>query len=191
MNGVFKDNAAAPSGSEHVQNDMTYDIKGSSFADGVTNFSAEAFIDATLTMGDSMNALGLIFVHSVVYGRMQKNNLIDMIPDARGEVLIPTFLGREVVVDDAMPVTSGVFESWLFGAGAVRLGMGSPKVPTEVIRIPSAGNGGGQGDCISHLDEAVRKKCTIVRNGRCIQLAISTQVLLASAARRTQQAPTT
>jgi hypothetical protein len=143
IKGVFADNAAAPSGSEHVLNDMTNDISGSSFTDGVTNFSAEAFIDAAVTMGDSMGNLSLVMVHSVVYARMQKNNLIDFIPDARGEVNIPTFLGRRVVVDDSMPVTSNVYDTWLFGSGAVRLGMGNPKVPTEVYRDPRAGNGGG------------------------------------------------
>ena len=144
MTGVFADNAAAPDAAEHVANDMTFDVKGGAFVDGVTNFSAEAFIDATLTMGDSMDSLGMIFVHSIVYGRMQKNNLIDFIPDSTGQINIPTFLGREVIVDDGMPAAAGVFESWLFGAGAIRLGMGAPKVPTEVLRIPSAGNGGGQ-----------------------------------------------
>ena len=144
MKGVFADNAAAPAGTEHVQNDLTVDISGSSFADGVTNFAAESFIDATLTMGDSMQDLTMLFVHSIVYVRMQKNNLIEFIPDSRGEISIPTFLGREVVIDDGMPVSGGVFESWLFSRGAIRMGMGSPKVPTEVLRIPSAGNGGGQ-----------------------------------------------
>lgn len=143
MKGNFAQNAlATPVGA--TQNDMTHDVSGSSFSAGVTNFTAEAFIDATLTMGDSMEGLGMIFVHSVVYGRMQKNNLIDYIPDSEGRVTIPTFLGREVIVDDAMPNTSGVFESWLFGAGAIRLGMGTPKVPTETERKPDAGNGGGQ-----------------------------------------------
>lgn len=146
MRGVFADNAAAPSGSEHVQNDMTHDVSGSAFTDGVTNFSAEAFIDATLTMGDSMESLGMVMVHSVVYGRMLKNNLIDFVQDSiNGEAIrIPTFLGREVIVDDGVPFTSGVFETWLFGSGAIRLGMGLPKVPTELDRKPSAGNGGGQ-----------------------------------------------
>ena len=143
MTGLFADNAAAPAGTEHVQNDMTHDVSGAAYIAGVTDFNAEAFIDATLTMGDSMDSLGLIFVHSIVYGRMQKNNLIDFIPDARGETRIPTFLGREVVVDDGVSFSGGVFESWLFGAGAVRLGTGAPKVPTETIRVPSAGNGGG------------------------------------------------
>lgn len=144
MNGVFADNAAAPSGTEHVQNDMTVDISGASFVDGVTNFSAEAFIDASTTMGDSMDSLGMIMVHSVVYARMQKNNLIDFIPDSEGRVRIPTFLGREVIVDDGCPRNGSVYESWLFGAGALRLGVGTPKVPTAVERKEGAGNGGGQ-----------------------------------------------
>lgn len=144
LRGVFADNAAAPSGSDtHVQNDMTVDISGVAFSDGVTNFSAEAFVDATLTMGDSMEGLGILFVHSIVYGRMQKNNMIDFVPDATQTILIPTFLGREVIVDDGMPVAGGIFESWLFGRGAVRLGMGSPKVPTELDRKPDEGNGAG------------------------------------------------
>ncbi|HEX5040180.1 MAG TPA: hypothetical protein VFW95_08615, partial [Candidatus Limnocylindria bacterium] len=145
MTGVFNDNEAAPTGTEHVQNDLTVDISGVGFVDGVTNFSAEAFIDALTTMGDSSDQLGVVLVHSVVMARMKKNNLIDFIPDARGEVSIPTFLGREVIVDDAMPIPSaGVYETWLFGAGAVRLGVGSPKVPTEVDRKPEAGAGGGE-----------------------------------------------
>lgn len=143
MTGLFADNAAAPVGTEHVANDMTVDISGGAFVDGVTNFSAEAFVDACLTMGDSMQDLGVLFTHSIVYGRMQKNNMIDMVPDAVQQIMIPTFLGREVIVDDGMPNAAGVFQSWLFGVGAVRLGMGSPKVPTEVDRKPDEGNGGG------------------------------------------------
>lgn len=150
IGGISKDNGANDSG------DYAHEIVGAAFADGVTNFSAEAFLDAALTMGDSMEDLTGVVVHSVVYNRMQKNNLIDFIPDSTGRVQIPTFLGREVIVDDGMPTgtsvvrkdgsagTSGMYETWLFGRGAVRLGAGSPKVPTEVQRQPGAGNGGGQ-----------------------------------------------
>jgi hypothetical protein len=143
MKGVFADNDAAPGGTEHVQGDLSFDASGASYVDGVTNFSAEAFIDAAVTMGDSMQSLGTVFVHSIVYARMQKNNMIDFVPDATQQINIPTFLGREVIVDDGMPFANGVFESWLFGLGAVRMGMGSPKVPTEVFRNPEQGNGGG------------------------------------------------
>ena len=137
-NGVVADNGANDAG------DYENDISGAVFVDGVTNFSAEAFLDAAVTMGDSMEDLTLVMVHSVVFNRMQKNNLIDFIPDARGEVQIPTFLGREVIVDDGLPVTTNVYDSWLFASGATRLGVSTPKVGTEVHREPLAGNGGGQ-----------------------------------------------
>lgn len=155
MTGVFADNAAAPSGTEHVQNDMTVDIKGAGFADGVTNFSAEAFVDALTTMGDSQDQLGIVFMHSIVYARLQKNNMIDFVPDAEQQINIPRFLNREVIVDDAMPNAAGVFESWIFGAGAVRLGMGAPKVPTEVDRKPDEGNGAGTEILYSRTEWAI------------------------------------
>jgi hypothetical protein len=144
LTGIFADNDAAPSGSDtHTQGDLSHDISGASFTAGVTDFSAEAFLDTALTMGDSQDSLGMVMVHSVVYNKMQKNNLIDFIPDAEGRVNIPTFLGREVIVDDGVTAAAGVYHTWLFGSGAFRLGVGTPKVPTEVVREAGAGNGGG------------------------------------------------
>jgi len=137
-NGVIADNAANDLG------DYINDISGAGFVDGVTNFSAEAFLDAAQTMGDSQEDLVAVAVHSVVYNRMQKNNLIDFIPDARGEINIPMFLGREVIVDDGLPRTGSVYDTWLFGAGATQMGVGTPPVATEVERKAGGGNGGGQ-----------------------------------------------
>ncbi len=137
-NGVIADNAANDAG------DYANNISGGAFIDGVTNFSAEAFLDAAQTMGDSQEGLVAVAVHSVVYNRMQKNNLIDFIPDARGEINIPTFLGREVIVDDGLPRTGSVYDTWLFGSGATQLGVGTPPVATEVERKAGGGNGGGQ-----------------------------------------------
>lgn len=143
MAGLFADNDAAPTGTEHVQGDLTNNVSGGGYVAGVTDFTAEAFLDAALTMGDSQDDLTMVMVHSVVYNRMQKNNLIDFIPDASGQVTIPTFLGHEVIVDDGLPASAGVYQTWLFGPGAIRLGVGSPAVPTEVERHAGAGNGGG------------------------------------------------
>lgn len=144
MKGIFADNDAPPTAGEHTQGDLSFDISGTTFAAGVTDFNAAGFIDALTTAGDSKEGLGMVMVHSIVHAKMQKNNLIQFIPDARGEIMIPTFLGREVIIDDSMPHTGGVFDTWIFGQSAVRLGLGNPKVPTEVQRDPSAGNGGGQ-----------------------------------------------
>lgn len=153
MQGVFADNAAAPTAGEHVQNDLTNNISGAAYSAGVTTFSAEAFIDTAVTMGDSAEALGMCFMHSIVYARAQKNNLIDFIPDANGMINIPTFLGRRVIVDDGLPnpagvgaaqTAAGIYHTWLFGGGAVRYGVGTPETPFETDRLPSAGDGGGQ-----------------------------------------------
>lgn len=146
VNGIFADNAAAPAGTEHVLNDMTNDISGGAYAAGVTDFSAEAFIDTTLTMGDSMEDLSMIMVHSVVYARMLKNNLIDFVSDSINNlaITVPTFLGREVIIDDGLPAAAGVYESWVFGAGAIIFAQGSPDKPTAIDDQPGAGNGAGQ-----------------------------------------------
>jgi hypothetical protein len=116
------------------------------FADGVTNFGAAPFVQATATMGDAMGDLTLVMMHSVVYATALQNNLIDFVTDSNnpGAIGIPTYLGREVIVDDGVYNAAGVFETWLLGRGAIRIGAGSPKVPTEVDRKPENGNGGGQ-----------------------------------------------
>ncbi len=98
-----------------------------------------------------------MFMHSIVYSKAQKNNLIDFIPDAEGHINIPVFLGRRVIVDDGMPNPagdtangantgggSGLYHTWLVGPASFRLGVGTPVVPTEVFRYPSRGNGAGQ-----------------------------------------------
>lgn len=147
--GVIADNAANDSG------DYALDISGASFVDGVTNFSAEAFLDAAQTMGDNQSSLRAVLTHSVVYNRMQKNNLIDFIPDSEGRVNIPTFLGHEVIVDDAMPRSGSVYDTWFFGDGATQMGIGSPPNPTEVERKPGAGNGGGQDVLYNRVEWAI------------------------------------
>lgn len=143
MKGVFATNDAAPSaGSTHIQKDLTLDI--STQTGDAAKFSASAFISATGLMGDSMGQLTMVMMHSIVYQQLQRLNLIDFIPDARGEVNIAYYQGREVIVDDGMPSSNGVFHTYLIGAGATALGAGSPKVPVAVKRNEEANNGAGE-----------------------------------------------
>ncbi|AIM40558.1 coat protein [Vibrio phage VpKK5] len=142
VTGVFADDDDNHGGG--MSNDISQD-GGGDYEAGVTDFSAEAFLDAVVTIGDSMDDLGMVMMHSIVYNRAQKNNLIEFIPDARGEVNIPTFLGRTVIMDDGVYTDNdGIYHTWIFGSGAFALGMGSPKNPAEVERKPGGGNGGGQ-----------------------------------------------
>lgn len=143
--GIFANNALTTD-AYHTQNDMIYSAAGSSYVAGTTDFNAENFILACLTMGDSMNDIGVLMVHSVVYSRMMRNNLIDFIPDSANTAAqqVPTFLGRAVVVDDAMPFSSALYESWILGAGSFLFGSQPPENAVETERKPSAGNGSGE-----------------------------------------------
>ena len=132
--GILADNVANNGG------DMLTTVAGT--------IDGGAFIDATAQMGDASGVLNGIVMHSKQYADLQKAQLIEYMRDADANINFPTYLGKRVVVDDGMPVegagTDRVFTAILFAAGAFRMGVGSLKTPTEVQRIPDAGNGEGQ-----------------------------------------------
>ena len=102
MNGLFADNDAAPTGGDtHTIGDLTNDITGV-FSAGVTDFSAEALIDTAVTAGDSLEDFTLLMVHSIVYAKMRKNNLIDFIRDSDNDTRIARFGDLEVIVELAV-----------------------------------------------------------------------------------------
>lgn len=153
INGVIKDNVLANSG------DYQFDasaLNGGTYAEGVTTFTAENLNAALLTSGDSMDKFSMLMVHSVVYNRMKNNNLIDFIRDS-DNMPISRFGQLELIVDDSLPVTGTVYDSWLFGAGAVHLGIGSPanSPSVEIDRYPLAGNGGGQTVLVNRWEWAI------------------------------------
>lgn len=142
--GILADNVANDSG------DMLKSV-ATDAAGAVTDaerISAEVVLDAKQTMGDHASKLKAIAMHSVVFTRLQKQNLIVYIPNARGEVVIPTYLGYTVVVDDSMPAVAGAnrvtYTCVLFGAGAVLDATGMVQTPSEMERDAKAGNGGGE-----------------------------------------------
>ncbi len=145
MLGVLADNIANDSGDMvHAAHTET----GASATDA-NRVSADNVIDASATMGDHAADLTTICMHSQQYFKLQKLNLITFIPNSRGEVNIPTYLGYSVVVDDSMPVRAGttngfVYTMMLVSGGVVAYGEGSAEVPSELERIASSGNGGGQ-----------------------------------------------
>jgi hypothetical protein len=134
LTGVYLENIATNS------SDMINDISGNAGAEKIT---AEAILDAAQTMGDEQEGLSMIITHSAVANVLKKDNLIDYIPDARGEVNIPTYLGYELIVDDGMPVTTGTYTTYLVGMGAIAWGESMPRVPIEVQREAAQADGGG------------------------------------------------
>lgn len=143
--GLLADNVANDNG------DMVYDISSEDgdTADGANVFSRTAFTGAVFTLGDHFGELAAIAVHSMVYKRMVDNDEIVTIYDSRGSLVKETYYGKEIIVDDMMPIiegeTSGYrYVSVLYGRGLFGYGRGTPLVPVEVARSPTAGNGGGQ-----------------------------------------------
>ena len=116
--------------------------------DAATIISAEAALDAMQTAGDKATMFEVVAMHSVTYNNLNKQNLIDFIPNAQGIVNFPTYLGKLVVVDDSLTVTAGTnsaqYTTLFFRRGAFDFGKGVVLLPSEPDRIPGAGNGGGQ-----------------------------------------------
>jgi len=143
-NGVLADNVANYSG------DMVSDIASESIAaqTSATRWSRGAFTAAVFTLGDAFGEISAVAVHSAIYKQMVDADDIDFVPDSNGSLIIPTFMGKTIIVDDGMTTTAGTtdgvkYTTVLFGAGAFGYGEGSAKVPVEIAREAAQGNGGG------------------------------------------------
>jgi hypothetical protein len=147
--GVLDDNE------ENDDGDMVVDITGEAGDDG--RFGSDAFVDAAYSAGDRADIFVGIAVHSSIMARMVKNDEIVYVPDSAGNLTIPTYKGRAVIMTDNMPKDgtgpTAEYVSILFGRGAIGFGgveghafaygEGVPRVPFEVDRTPRAGAGGG------------------------------------------------
>ena len=149
LNGILADNVASDGG------DMVFDI--SALVGAAAEFSPAAVIDAAGTMGDAMGDLVGIGLHSNLYKRALKADLIEFVQPSSGSMRLPTYRGLVVVLDDAVPLVGGVYTCPLFGSGAVGYGVADPTVAagTEIENLPSSGNGGGQQVLHSRINTAV------------------------------------
>ncbi len=132
LGGVF--GAASMSG-------LVADISGGAGAAAV--WSGSAFVDACQKLGDAKENLNAIAVHSATESLLRKQDMIEYIPNSQGGMPIPYYQGKRLIVDDGCPVSAGVYTSYIFGAGALAFGNGSPAgfVPTEVARVATKGSG--------------------------------------------------
>ena len=154
--GVLADNVANDAGDMVVN----ISIAAGDSAVAANLIHADAVIDAMSTLGDKRSTVTAIGMHSVPYSTLQKLNLITFIPDARGEITIPTYLGLRVIVDDNLDVTPGgtngfVYTSVLFGQGAFGYGQSPALMPSEMERVENAGNGSGQDIIHSRYNEII------------------------------------
>lgn len=144
VRGVLADNVANDS------SDMVHDVASESVAgqSATTRFSQDNFIEAAFTLGDSVDGVTAIAVHSAVAKQITKLNGAEDVRDSEGNLLYRAYLGRRIIVDDGLPVIAGTtdgfkYVSVMFGPGAFGYGVGSPDTPVEVEREAAQGNGGG------------------------------------------------
>lgn len=144
LTGIFLDNTT---------NDSSDLVHDASIADGNAAAAAnlmggEVVIDACGKLGDQLDVITAIAMHSVPFTRLQKQELIDWVEvDAGTEIggtkaatmKVPYYLGKRVIVDDTCPRVAGgtsgyVYTSYLFAQGAVGRGEGQAPVPVETAR---------------------------------------------------------
>lgn len=94
--------------------------------DGTTAINAEVILDAKQKLGDAADKLTSLCVHSAVFTQLQKLNLIQYIPNSRGEIVMPSYLGYRLIVDDGLPVSTDKYTSYLFASGVIGRGEGTP-----------------------------------------------------------------
>ncbi len=136
--------------------DMCNDVHGTTNNDvnAGTLFSQSNFINAALTMGDMYDETSVIYMHSIVYGRLLEQNQIITARTSEGQMLYPTYMQHRVIVEDnvnlvtaAVGSSSGdaaaIYTTIIAAPGALAYGEGYPDVPVEVYRLPLQGNGGG------------------------------------------------
>lgn len=86
---------------------------------GAAEIDGESFVDATQKLGDHSDELSVVAMHSATEASLRKQDLIDFIPDSEGKLTIRTFQGRQVIIDDGMPVSSGQYTTYIFAPGSV------------------------------------------------------------------------
>lgn len=145
LNGIFgtipavTGDSAKPAETRLASNML--DITGKS--GDAAKWSGSAFIDAEQMLGDAKAQLTGVCMHSATEAYLKKQNLIDTVQPSN-DVAFGTYQGKRVIIDDGCPVeTGGKYTTYLFGAGAIALGNGSPVgfIPTETDRAKRKGSG--------------------------------------------------
>lgn len=144
VQGIQQDNADNDGG------DMTNDIAAEAIANQGTGtkWSLQAFTDAAYTMGDRVDGVTAIAVHSAVAKQITEQNGAEDVRDSDGRLLYRSFLGRRIIVDDGLPAVAGgtdgiKYLSVLFGPQAIGWGESAPTTPVEVDRDASSADGAG------------------------------------------------
>lgn len=116
---------------------------GDMVIDAGATMTADAMQDAAFTAGDAADQFAAIGVHSAVMKQMVKKDLIQYIQDSQGRIILTTYLGKPIFMDDGLTYGSKQYLTMFFGTGAFGYGEGTPANPVGLQRDELGGNGGG------------------------------------------------
>lgn len=109
---------AAASMSGHV-----HDVSAESTA-ATRTINPDTLIDATQKLGDAKGSLTAIAMHSATEAYLAKQQMIAYETSANKTDRVPYYLGKRVIIDDSLPVDTGTYTTYLFGAGSVAFTQG-------------------------------------------------------------------
>ena len=138
LQGVF----AGPLLTSHVNN---LAIEDGNNATASNKIGGPQIVDTVSKLGDRYDDLAAIVCHSVVYFNLVKQQLITYIPDFKGNLSIPTYMNKRLIVDDHVTTIAGTtsgfkYYTYLFAPGAIGYAEGTPEKPTEMDRDILAGD---------------------------------------------------
>lgn len=96
-----------------TSDNLVFDASGEHFIQGVTNFTAEN-LGRALEMSDNMDQFNFLGVHTAVYNRIRRNNLIDFGCVPGTDACVPFFQGLQIVFNDRFPREGNVYTSYIF-----------------------------------------------------------------------------
>lgn len=142
--GILADNIANDSG------DMVVNVATDS-ASAVTDaerIGGERVVDGLQTLGDHKANITTLAIHSAIHARLQKQQLIQYVRDFENNIMFETYMGKRLIIDDSLPAVAGVnritYTCIMFGGAVISHANGKVLVPSELFRVPAAGNGAGQ-----------------------------------------------
>lgn len=77
------------------------------------------FIDATQKLGDAKGEVSAIAMHSATEAYLAKKKQLTYELDPSTNERITLFIGKRVIVDDGLPVSSGTYTTYVFGPSAI------------------------------------------------------------------------
>lgn len=122
-------------------------------------YDAEQSVIGDFAAGQD-SGMGVMVVHSKVFNDLRKANAIEFVQSSELSRVMPVFAGYQVVVDDAFVAVKAeadadflgltglatdtvMYASYMMRPESMKVGVQAPKVPFEVEREASVGNGGG------------------------------------------------